>query len=392
MFKDQMKIKKMNILIFPNYYTPHIGGVENYTQELCRHLSEKGFHLTIFTPHIPCDSPEKEIQPNNLRIIRFPAFEIVPNYPLPKFWKLKFWKLFLGLFKENFNIVISQTRFFFTSLIALIYAKIKKIRLIHIEHGSDFVLVSNKLTNICAKTYDLTLGKLILKSADVNIAISKAAKKFIKTLSNQESIVIYRGLELREIDRIEPDAEIKEKYKDKTIIAFTGRLSKWKGVENTALAIQELPQGIKEKVIFIIAGDGEDFNKLKKMENESIQMLGRVKREKVYSILKAADIYIHSAHPGGGLSTSLLEAMYCKCAIIASPNEGADEVIENNVNGLKIPESSKDLIKKAIIKLVNNPNLISSYSEKSKITVLENFTWEKSIGKFLDLLNESNNL
>ena len=52
-------------------------------------------------------------------------------------------------------------------------------------------------------------------------------------------------------------------------------------------------------------------------------MLGGIKWEEAIGILKISDIYIHSSFPGGGLSTSLLEAMNCKCAVIATKNEGA---------------------------------------------------------------------
>ena len=91
-------------------------------------------------------------------------------------------------------------------------------------------------------------------------------------------------------------------------------------MENSILAVKSLPKELKEKIVFLIIGDGEDFFRLQKLtESENcIKMLGNLPREKVWSILKSSDIYLHSANPGGGLSTSLLEAMYCRCAVIAT--------------------------------------------------------------------------
>jgi len=118
----------MKIFIFCPYYPPHIGGLESHADEFNKYLSQSGIDITVFTPKLPTDAPESEIKYNNVKIIRFPAFEIISNYPLPKFWSLKFWSLFLGLFKQKFNIVISRTRFFNTSFLALFYAKIKNVR------------------------------------------------------------------------------------------------------------------------------------------------------------------------------------------------------------------------------------------------------------------------
>ena len=371
----------MKILVFSPYYLPHIGGLESHADEFNKYLSEKGIDIVVFTPRLPKESPENEIKYGQVSIIRFPAFEIIPNYPLPKFWSLKFWKLFFDLFKGKNDIVISRTRFFSTSLLALIYSKIKKVRWIHIEHGSDFVSLSSKFKTAVAKIYDQTFGRLILKSSDLNISISKSVQEFVNKFDKRESPVIYRGLDMEEIDSMESDMETKNKYAGKTIISFAGRLYKWKGVENSIEAIKSLPEDLKNKIIFLIIGDGEDFSRLKELsKNEtSIAMLGNLSREKAIAILKISDIYLHSAYPGGGLSTSLLEAMYCGCAVIATPNEGADEIIENNINGILLKDKN---IKSNLLKLISDENFRTLISENGKVSIKNKFNWDSSIESY----------
>ncbi len=378
----------MRLLIFSPYYPPHIGGVENYTQELAEHLAGNNINVTIFTPHLPENSPKIEITKEKITIIRFPSFEIISNYPLPKFWSWTFWKMFSNLFKEKFDVTISQTRFFNTSLLALAYAKTKKVRWIHIEHGSDYINVSSNFTNKIARAYDILIGNLIFNFSDINISISKAVEKFINKFNKRISPVIYRGLNLAEIDSAPSNKELQEKYNNRIIIAFTGRLYKWKGVENSIKAVKSLPEEIKKKVIFIIAGDGEDFEKLQKTIDTSIIMLGNVPRNEAFGIQKIADIYIHSAYPGGGLATSLLEAMYCKCAIIATPNEGATDIIEDKRNGLLISESSPDLIRKSIEEFILNKELMISCKNNAHIFIEKNFSWNNSIDKLLKVIGK----
>jgi glycosyltransferase involved in cell wall biosynthesis len=374
----------MKILEFCPYYPPHIGGLENHADEFNKYLSQKGVDITVFTPRLPREALENETLHSNVKIIRFPAFEIISNYPLPKFWSPWFWRIFFALFKTKFDIVISRTRFFNTSLLAFFYAKIKKVRWIHIEHGSGFVGLTSNFKTLAARLYDYTLGSLVLKKSDLNVSISQAVQEFVKKFDNRFSPVIYRGLDFNKLDETEADHEFREKYKDKLIIVFAGRLYQWKGVEKSIRAVNQLPAEFKAKIKFFIIGDGEDFDDLKQMSQEPVELLSSLPREKVIGILKVADIYIHSSLPGGGLSTSLLEAMYCGCSIIATPNEGAREIIRHEENGILIQSPDPELIGGNIVKLLENENSRKKYSTAAKEMIRGQFDWAAIIENYLN--------
>ncbi len=380
----------MKLVVFSPYYPPHIGGLESHAFEFNKHLSDKGFFIVVFTPQLPKETKERESKEKNIEIIRFGAFEIIPNYPVPKFWSLSFWIPFFSLFHKDFDIVISRTRFFFTSLLAFIFAKTTRTKWIHIEHGSDFVKLSSKFKSLIAKLYDYTFGYLVFKFSDINISISKAVQNFVYKFDKRNSPIVYRGLNFEEIDSVKKNKYILEKYKGKTIITFVGRLYKWKGVKNSIKAIQNLPKNIQEKIVFLIIGDGEDFERLKNVMDKSknIKMLGYKSHTESLSILKSSDIYIHSAYPGGGLSTSLLEAMYTKNIIIATPNEGANEIIENDYNGILIKKSHNTDILQAIEKILKNKNYFYKFKYSAKTSVIEKINWQKSIDKYIKIINK----
>lgn len=384
----------MKLLIFSPYYPPHSGGLESHSEELNRHLVKRGARILVFTPRLPKNTPEKETsERNQIRIIRFPAYEIISNYPLPLwlpfFPSLKFFRLFISLWKERPDIVISRTRFFNTSLLALVYAKLRKIPLVHIEHGSDFVQIASPISTFVAKIYDHTIGRIVFRFSDINISISKAVQKFVRNFDKRESPIIYRGLDFASIDSTPIDTSIREKYAKKTVIVTAARLYKWKGIENTIEAIRSLPENIKSKIFFLIIGDGEDFDRLKKLsQGLPIEMTGKLERTNVIGTLKASDIYIHSSLPGGGLSTSLLEAMYCECAVIATSNEGADEIVEHDKNGIIIGQSSTKEIGIAIEKLAQDKMKREIFSTTAKRNVRERFSWDTSIGKYLELFQK----
>ena len=381
---------KIKMIIFPGYYVPHVGGLETHVDEFAKYLSEdENYDIYIFAPNIP-EYKEFEIRHNNVKVYRYPAFEIILNYPVPNIFNIKFWRMFFNLYKIDFDIVMTRTRFFSNTLLGFIFAKFrlnKKI-LIHVEHGSAFVKLESEIKNKLAYIYDKTVGKMIFKKADFVVAISKAVKNFIveNFVNDREIPTIYRGLEIETIENIEEDRDIKETFKDKIKLCFVGRLYKWKGVENIIKAYIDLPKDLKEKMVLIVVGYGEDLERLKILAgdylNNGIYFTGKVDFERAIAIIKASDIYIHSSYKGGGLSSSLLQAMCCGKAIVASPYEGADEVIIDGYNGILLKDNSPEEIKRGIIKFIENREMAKVYGENAKKFIKENFDWKKSVEEY----------
>ena len=375
-----MKLGKL--LVFSPYYPPHMGGLESHAQEFNENIRKFFKEIVVFTPNLPkqnkCLTKEK-----NIREIRFPAREIVSNFPIPEFWNKDFWRLWKIVNKDKYSLVISRTRFFLTSLMALFFAKKNKVKWIHIEHGSDYVKLSSWFTTCVARLYDEIIGKLIFKYSDYNVPISKAVDRFIDRFDKRQRRIISRGINFQEIDAIKADKRIMQVYKGYIKFVFCGRLYKWKGVERSIALIQSLAKE-KSKIVFLIVGDGEDYESLKKYESKNIVFLGKKRRDEAISIMKCGDIYLHSSYPGGGLSTSLLEAMLCSCCPVATKNEGADEVVIHKKNGLILDFDKTKTLKKEVDKLLER-RTYEVYGKKAKESVKSEFNWEKSIKNYLDI-------
>ncbi|MBU4002962.1 MAG: glycosyltransferase family 4 protein, partial [Proteobacteria bacterium] len=209
----------MKILIFAGYFYPHKGGLEDYSLNLAKRLIKQGNKVVV-----ACPNTENSIESENLggiKILRFPSIDLMKVYPIiySKNNSIK------TLEKENFDLVITNTRFFHTSLVGMQFAKKNKIPWIHVEHGTSFVQTNNPIIWVCSRIFDLTFGKQILRNADKIISISKESKKFVQDLVNRDVEVIYNGIGLKNI----PKYKIRNGTKS---IIFVGRLIYAKGVQD----------------------------------------------------------------------------------------------------------------------------------------------------------------
>ncbi|MFH0969700.1 MAG: glycosyltransferase family 4 protein [Patescibacteria group bacterium] len=378
--------KKIKILDFSPYYPPHIGGLEKYAEELHENLSKKNCEIVVFTPHFPKTAPKEEIKPG-IKIIRYPAVEIIFCFPFPCIWKREFWRQWKKISNSYFDIAISTSRFFIQPSMAFFYSWRKKIPLLHIEHGSDFVK-NTPFVSLVAKIFDETLGRFILSHADKVIAPSQSAARFVKLLSHRIAPVIYRGMPFAEIDSIAPETSLKEKFRNKTIITYVGRLIYGKGVVHLIEALSNLN---KKNSVLLIVGDGplresiEECAKKNRVNNQVI-FLGNIAFEKAIAILKITDIFVNPSY-NEGLPTSVLEAGVCRKAILATNVGGTPEIIRNGVSGVIIEPHSVKALKEALGELLDNPEKRKMLGENARQEIEQKFNWENSIEAYIREIN-----
>lgn len=377
----------MKLLIFTPYYPPHMGGLESYVFELNRKFAENSIETIVFTSEIPKGYAEKEIDyDRKIKIIRFPAIEIVSGFPFPAVWKPRFWKLWSNVLSEEYDNIFSHTRFFITSLMALFAARLKKTKWIHIEHGSDFVKSGGFLVVLFAKTYDLTLGRLVLSCADKIVAVSEATADFIKKLErNTDPIVIYRGIDEEKINEIKDDAQIKNSI-DEILITFIGRLFDGKGVSDLLKSVSQ----IKSQYRLIIIGSGPEEANLKILSEklkiqDRVNFMGQLPHKKTISLLKISDIFVNPSHTEG-LPTTVIEAALCKRAIIATNVGGTSEIIKDGESGILIEPRNPLILGKKLDMLAADRELRQKLGIGAHKESAEKFNWGKNINKFLEII------
>lgn len=376
----------MRLLIFSPFYPPHIGGLETHAFEFNQHLAPSVESIIIFTPQLPASASVRETV-GNITIFRFPAFEAIHNYPLPRFWCTDFWQLWQEALAKSPTHIVSRTRFFFTSLMAWRIAQSKSLPWLHIEHGSDYAQFNGSFKTSLGKLYDWTIGRLILRHADSVVANSQASASFVQKLSGRDDArVIYRGANIEAIEKCVPNQEIAEKYQGKTIIAFIGRLIDGKGAHDLITALAQLQ---RNDIVTLIIGGGPEEARLKKMTaeyhlNNQVVFFGNLPFEKAISILKTTHIVVNPSYTEG-LPTSVTESGLCHKAIIATNVGGTPEVITGNNDGFLVPPRQPMLIAEKLALLIENPALRATLSENAFVTVQDKFSWPRAIEQYQEI-------
>lgn len=377
----------MKILDFVPYYRPHIGGLEKFAEELHFHLTQSGETIiTVYTPNLP-PSIEYE-QSQHIEIIRYPAFELVHNYPFPKFWKKSFWEQLRKISSRDYDIVFSTSRFFLLSVIADVWARIHRKKRVLIEHGSDHV-TSTPFITIAARIYDYTFGWWAIKGADRVVTASASASRFVQKLTGLTAPVIYRGMPFEEIEAIAPQSDLHEQYPQKIVITYLGRLIHGKGVQVLLEAIEKIP---RTDFVLLIVGDGPEMENLRNQTTKceltsKVQFLGSQPFDKAMSILKASDIFVNPSF-NEGLPTSVLEAAACGTPIVATYVGGTPEIVENESSALLVPPNDVPALTKVLERALSDETLRESLSKKALAQVKEKFQWEKNVASYRKIITE----
>ena len=370
----------MKVLQFLPYFPPHIWGVEAFAKEQSSAFSEqKKWKLinVVFSPGQPENLTSYEQDGYTVMIL--PAFELIPNFPVPKIRSPIFWSQIQKIKAEKADIIQTHTRFFLSTFLWWLLAKLRKIKRIHIEHGSGFVKGLSWRKTVFARCYDQILWRLIFRLADSLVAISEANLTFIQQFTRKKISVIYRGFNLPPVLR-----EKKEKP-DQILIGFVGRLVKLKGVDLLIEAFAQLQQEYRHLRLQIIWDGEERFALEKQVEmlglSDKISFLWYQSPEKIYSdFLPHIDIFVNPSFQEG-LPTTVIEALFAQCVTVATHVGGTKEIADGD-DFIVVEPWSVEALERGLnqaLALVGKVNW-ASYEQ-----VRERFNWKKGVEAYLEI-------
>ena len=366
----------MKILQLGKYFSPEVGGMENFVVDLTEKLSQK----------LKCDvlcfnSKNKTVIENR------------KNYKVIK----------IANFGELSSIAISPTMVYWLKKIG------NKYDIIHLHLPNPIANLAYFLTRPNSKLvlhwhsdivrqkkllfFYQPLQNWLLKKAEAIIATSPNYLENSKYLSQYKNkcLVIPLGLNPHRLTSNKTRVrDLKKEYPKKPIIFSAGRFVYYKGYQYLIEAIKKID------AYLLIAGSGPLKNKLRKQIKtlgleKKVFLLGKVQSEDLGNYYRACDIFcLPSIHKSEAFGLVQLEAMYFGKPIISTDikESGVKWVNQNNLTGILVPPKNSQALAEAINKLIKNPKLKKRFGDNGKRRLEEKFRIERVVNEILKLYNE----
>lgn len=367
------------IAIFSGYYLPHIGGIEIYTYNLAKELCSMGNKVIIITSRHDKNLKEVE-EKDGVKIYRLPIYKIFQNrYPIIKQNK-RCRDLLNMISNENLDTVIIQQRFWTTSYLATKIIRKNNIPACVIEHTSKHFTVNNKVLDKLGSIYEHTITNLIKRHIKDFYGVSKKCTEWLKHFNIQAKGIFYNSINIEENKKLE---KYIKKSKDKIVITYVGRMIKEKGVLKLIKAFKKLQQK-HSNIELKIAGAGPLLDKIQK-ENQyekKIEILGEIPHDEVLKLLGKTTILVNPSSFPEGLPTTILEAGIMKCAVIATPMGGTEEIILDKKTGYICGFKTEEIFNK-IEEAISDKNKMEEVSRNLYNTVVNQFSWKDTATKIV---------
>ena len=224
------------------------------------------------------------------------------------------------------------------------------------------------------------------RQVDCFIAASDAIRRMLVAdgVPADDTVTVHEGIDLDHVVAA-PPVNVHEAFwlpHDSPVVGNVAALVPHKGqrhlIDAAALVVRELPD-----VRFVIMGEGELREHLDRLVREHhlekhVRLPGF--RTDVLGCLKSFDLFVMSS-VSEGLGTSLLDAMACSKAVVATRVGGIPEVVHEGVTGLLVEPRDHRQLANAILQLLRNHEQREHYGTAGFERVRERFTVERMLAE-----------
>jgi len=316
-----------------------------------------------------------------------PTSESIPCYRLPLLTRRTFAKNYLPnlqriariLKKINPDFVHIQAEYYYSPAVML-----SGKQFILTSWGTEVLNLPNENTALktlaritARKSFKITVDAKVLERIWIGMGVSM----------NKVEVIPF-GVDLNVFNPKADGSEVRSRLnirKDDIVLISTRAL--YNHHYNVETFIRAIPLILESNsnVKFIIKGSGPLEGYLQNLAktlgvSEHVRFVKLVPHYEMANYLAAADIYISTCFVDT-TSVSLLEAMACGLAPVATDIVGNREWIRNGKNGFLFqPRNPKDLAEKAI-QLIENKDLRKGFGEECFEIVKQKASWQDCVSK-----------
>lgn len=239
--------------------------------------------------------------------------------------------------------------------------------------------------------YKSTIGRHTFAAADAVVVISPYEQQLIEKAGFpvKRFVLLPPGIVMQDFS-IRYDNPFHKRSLASPILLAVGRVSAGKGLDDI---IASLPAILKEMPTANLVIIGEDFGAKKHLREQAkrlgignaVHFWGNSSDEELRAAYQHADIFIHASHYEA-FGIVLAESLAAKIPIVARNAAAIPYVVPHEKAGLLF--NNRDELASQVIDLLKNSTKRESLATFGYQHVKNNFTWDRSIKKLVELYGE----
>ncbi len=308
--------------IFSAQYAPHAGGVELFTQRLAHELTAQGHRVFVVTSQLSANTPAREVQVDGVEVHRLPCRPLLDGRLPISLKNADYHHMLDELATRGIDRVLVNTRFYRHSLEGARFAKRIGVPVIVLDHGSAHLTFGGGIIDWFVERYEHAITKRMRRLGPAFAGVSQASRSWLTHFDIETMAIIPNAIDVEQFKDVASERDFRDELhaRDKTLVAFVGRLEPEKGALSFAQAAALLGGGF----VCALAGDGSQYKQIACQDFDNVALLGKLDQADLSAFLRDADVFCLPTR-SEGFCTSLLEAAAQSCIPVMPHVGGTDE-------------------------------------------------------------------
>lgn len=195
--------------------------------------------------------------------------------------------------------------------------------------------------------------------------------------------VIYNGIDP---DRFVPS----DRQGGQPLVVSIARIDPLKDIETflrMAVLVQQTNAGVRFAIYGAVA-DGDYFSRCLALRSElglTDSVAFGLESDNVVAMYQTADVVVQTS-VSEAFPYSILEAMSCGKAVVATDVGGVREALESN--GILVPPRDPEILAREVRRLLDDPGLRAQLGARARATIVEKFRVDHTISRYLGLYTD----
>jgi glycosyltransferase involved in cell wall biosynthesis len=363
----------MKILLVCPYFSPKIGGLENYALTLAEGLFKNGHQIIVVTTD-QSSKKRYDTDLNGLHIIYLPATLKISNTPFNPVWFFNLRQIIRQYKPDLINAHLPVP-----GIADMAFLARGKTPFVPTYHAGSMKKGSS-LVDTALGIYERVFLKQLLRRSNKIICVYP---RFIQTLLGEKATLTFLPPGV-DVSVFKPAAQ---RNITKQTILFVGRIdhtTDWKGLRTLLGAFKiVLISRPKAQLQIVGSGDAVAFYQdiVRQLDiTKNVVFSGILRgKELAAAYRNAATLVLPSESDAESFGIVLIEAMACGLPVIGSRIGGIPNVIRDNENGLLVQPRNPEDLAAAITHLLSSPELAMRFRRAGLDDVQSHYTAQRLV-------------